>query len=235
MTARSVEGSADGFFLAAQGGHNEESHNHNDVGNFIVYLDGEPLIIDVGVESYTAKTFSSQRYSIWTMQSAYHNVPLVNGVMQKDGRAFAARDVKYEVSDARASLSMDIAGAYPSGAALSSWRRAIVLDRKNGVEVHDVYALSAATEPVRLALMTCRPPDISVAGRVVLGPRPPGRRGRPAELRYPADRFTATAEEIAITDPQLQNSWGTKIWRIILTSTAASLTGEHTLTITPSH
>ena len=77
MAARSKDGSAEGLYLAAQGGHNAESHNHNDVGNFIVYADGQPAIIDVGVETYTAKTFSSQRYEIWTMQSAYHNLPSI--------------------------------------------------------------------------------------------------------------------------------------------------------------
>jgi hypothetical protein len=186
------------------------------------------------VETYTAKTFSGQRYSIWTMQSAYHNVPLVNGVMQKDGRQYTARDVHYDATDARASLSMDIAGAYPPEAALRSWQRVIALDRKNSVAVHDVYALASSKEPVRLTLMTCRQPDASAAGCVVLGVPSSGQKGRGAEIRYAADRFTAKAEEIPITDPQLQNSWGPKIWRIVLTSTAGSLAGDHTLTIMPS-
>ncbi|MCX6624562.1 MAG: heparinase II/III family protein, partial [Acidobacteria bacterium] len=82
MAARRKEGSAEGLYLAAQGGHNMESHNHNDVGNFIVYADGKPVIIDIGVETYSAKTFSAQRYDIWTMQSAWHNLPTVDGVMQ---------------------------------------------------------------------------------------------------------------------------------------------------------
>ena len=75
MTARSKNGTEKGLFVAAKGGHNAESHNHNDIGNFIVYLDGRPMIIDVGVETYTKKTFSSERYEIWTMQSAFHNLP----------------------------------------------------------------------------------------------------------------------------------------------------------------
>ena len=36
-------GTADGFYFAAQGGHNAESHNHNDVGNFVVYANGKPV------------------------------------------------------------------------------------------------------------------------------------------------------------------------------------------------
>ncbi len=82
MAARAKEGSTDGLYLAAQGGHNAESHNHNDVGNFIVFAGGQPVIIDVGVETYTAKTFSGSRYDIWTMQSAYHNLPTIGRVMQ---------------------------------------------------------------------------------------------------------------------------------------------------------
>ncbi len=125
MAARRKEGSPEGFYLAAHGGHNAESHNHNDVGNFIVYCDGQPVIIDVGVETYTAKTFSSRRYEIWTMQSAYHNLPTVNGVMQGAGYEFAARDVAYRADDSSAQLSFDIAGAYPPEAGLQTWKRTL--------------------------------------------------------------------------------------------------------------
>jgi len=119
--ARDREGTSAGLYVAAKGGHNAESHNHNDVGQFIVYADGQPLIIDAGVETYTAKTFSSERYRIWTMQSAYHNLPTVGGVMQQAGRAFAAGEVRYTTDDVGAELELDIADAYlppggPSGA-----------------------------------------------------------------------------------------------------------------------
>ena len=77
-------------FVAMKGGNNGESHNHNDVGSFIVYADGEPLLIDPGVGEYTAKTFSKQRYEIWTMQSDYHNLPRINGYSQHDGKQYAA-------------------------------------------------------------------------------------------------------------------------------------------------
>src|SRR5581483_5025075 len=53
MCARDKQGSTDGLFVAAQGGHNDESHNHNDVGNFIVYYNGLPVLIDVGRGTYT--------------------------------------------------------------------------------------------------------------------------------------------------------------------------------------
>ncbi|MFR2781088.1 MAG: heparinase II/III family protein [Clostridium sp.] len=63
------------FCLAVKAGDNDDSHNHNDTGSFTIYKDGKPLFADIGVETYQAKTFSPQRYEIWTMQSAYHNLP----------------------------------------------------------------------------------------------------------------------------------------------------------------
>jgi hypothetical protein len=231
MMARSKAGSASGLFLAAQGGHNDESHNHNDVGNFVVFLDGEPVIIDVGVETYTAKTFSSERYSLWTMQSGYHNLPTINGVSQKEGRAFAAKDVHYEFNDARASLSMDIAAAYPEDAGIRSWRRTATLERGNAVVIRDVYELRAAREPLRMTLMTCREPDVDKPGTVVLGPSSVSPGARSAELSYDADLFAARSEPIAIADPQLRSSWGTRIWRIVLTAKQSDLKHESVLRI----
>src|SRR5437868_13875778 len=114
MAARSVPNSAQGLYVAAWGGHNAQSHNHNDVGNFIVYGDGTPVLIDVGVETYSAKTFSAQRYEIWPMQSAYHNLPTINGIMQGAGREDKVKDVSFGESAKRVSFSADIAYAYPT-------------------------------------------------------------------------------------------------------------------------
>ncbi len=215
MMARSVAGSAEGLYLAAQGGHNDESHNHNDVGNFIVYLDGEPVVIDVGVETYTAKTFSRERYSIWTMQSAFHNLPTVNGAVQKEGREFRAADVRYDVTDAKASLSMEIAAAYPREAKVESWRRTVALERGKEVTVHDVYRLGAVHGGIALSLMTCRAPFLDRPGSILLPP-PAGSTGKSADILYDPVRFTAHAEPIRIQDPQLQSSWGEGIWRVVL-------------------
>ncbi|MHC4631001.1 MAG: heparinase II/III domain-containing protein, partial [Planctomycetota bacterium] len=95
MAARDKEGSSEGLYVAGWAGHNGQSHNHNDVGNFIIFANGRPFIIDVGKPTYTRKTFSSDRYEIWAMQSAYHNLPTVSGVTQKAGRQYAARAVEY--------------------------------------------------------------------------------------------------------------------------------------------
>ena len=129
MAARSTPNSGAGLYVAAWGGHNGQSHNHNDVGNVIVYGDGKPVLIDVGVETYSAKTFSAQRYEIWTMQSAYHNLPTINGVMQGAGREFQAKDVTFNETANRITFSADIAAAYPAEAGVRRWQRRVTLDR----------------------------------------------------------------------------------------------------------
>ncbi|MEE2752671.1 MAG: heparinase II/III family protein [Candidatus Latescibacterota bacterium] len=139
FAARDRAGFRKGLYVAAKGGHNNESHNHNDIGNFVVYNNGLPLLIDVGVGTYTAKTFSSKRYEIWTMQSAYHNLPTVNGVMQRQGRSFAAKDLVYNTNNSVSEFSLDISSAYPEDANLESWNRTIRLNRGKNVEIIDKY------------------------------------------------------------------------------------------------
>ena len=63
------------YSLAAKAGDNADSHNHNDVGSFTIYKNGKPMLIDLGVGTYTQKTFSDRRYELWTMQSQFHNLP----------------------------------------------------------------------------------------------------------------------------------------------------------------
>jgi hypothetical protein len=96
--ARDKEGSFMGFFFGAKGGFNNESHNHNDVGTCVLYYDGKPCLIDLGREGYNSKTFSPQRYEIWTMQSGYHNLPVINGTDQKDGESFKAKNSTFSAN-----------------------------------------------------------------------------------------------------------------------------------------
>jgi hypothetical protein len=128
-TARVKSGSADGMYFAVLAANNGRSHSHNDTGSYILYQDGKPVAIDVGVEAYTARTFGPDRYSLWTMQSAYHNLPTIGGVMEDDGNRFKATDLKYDSNDQRAEFSFDIASAFPPEAGVKSWMRTVTLDR----------------------------------------------------------------------------------------------------------
>ncbi|MBQ8606008.1 MAG: heparinase II/III family protein [Clostridia bacterium] len=122
------------FYLAAKGGHNKENHNHNDVGSFITFCENNPVLVDAGVGTYTKFTFSSRRYEIPAMQSAYHNLPLVNGVMQQDGIEFAAD--KFELSEKTVTVSF--AGAYPESAGVKTLCRSVSVCN-DGVDCVDTF------------------------------------------------------------------------------------------------
>jgi len=215
MAAREKEGSNRGLYLAAKGGHNDESHNHNDVGEFIVYLDGKPVLVDAGVGTYTAKTFSDQRYEIWTMQSAYHNLPTVNGVQQQEGEEFRASGLAYRADDAGAELSMDVAGAYPASSGIKSWRRTYRLRRGRGayVEAVDEFELERPTSDITLSLLTPLTPETNDAGTITLGR---------AEVSFDGTALSASVEDVPLDDDGLRSSWGAHMSRIVLRPKAAT-------------
>ncbi len=214
MAARDTAGTAQGCFVAAKGGHNAESHNHNDVGNFIVYVDGRPILIDIGVETYSRKTFSSQRYEIWTMQSAWHNLPTLDGVMQNPGRQFAAKDVRYEADDDHTQLQLDIAGAYPAKANLKSWVRRIRLNRGKGIAITEAYVLEKPAQEITLSLVT--PCTVTEQGSGRLRLRTLGESPVAMQIAYDGDKLKPTVETVPVEDGRLRSVWPEQLTRILL-------------------
>jgi hypothetical protein len=213
-----------GFFFAAKGGHNNESHNHNDVGSFSLYVDRIPVFIDAGVGTYTRQTFSSERYSIWTMQSNFHNLPLINGVPQSFGASYKAKDVQFDA--AKASFRLDISGAYPAAASVHKWIRTYTLSNENGLTLTDEFQLSAIKEPDQWYFLTWAKPDISHDGKVLLE-----KNGQRIEMTYDAAAFAASVNAIPQTDTRLSNVWGKEIYRLQLTARQKTLSGKYTFAI----
>lgn len=235
MAARDSAGSADGFFVGAKGGNNNESHNHNDIGNFVIYRDGKPLLVDAGVETYTAKTFGPNRYDIWTMQSAYHSLlPTVDGVMQSPGLEYAAADVDYQADDTAVELSLEIGASYPPVAKIASWRRSVRLERGAGVTIRDDYALSAPAGEVTVCLVTPCAVDLSQPGIICLRERAilNGRVSTAGEVEYNPAIFTAAVETVTLTDERMGGTWGEEIYRVVLTAANPSQKGMWTYRVT---
>lgn len=200
------------FDLAVKAGDNGDSHGHADSGSVILYKHGKPLLIDIGVESYTAKTFSAARHEIWTIRSAYHNLPIFNGVEQGYGAAFGARAVAFAFADDESRVSMDLAPAYPDQAGLRSARRTVRLIKGQEVSIEDVrdplgdsiLHLIVAVEPV-------------VAGSII---QLPGF----ARLTL-TGAGTPTVETLTITDERLRTAWPDRLYRIAVPfSTQVGLT-----------
>ena len=217
MTARRGE-----LFVAAKGGHNNESHNHNDVGSFIVYDHGKPVLVDAGVGIYTATTFSKQRYTIWTMQSQYHNLPQVNGFDQHEGRTYAAKNVKYSPG----CLSMDLAGTYPAEAGIKKWLRTVRIAEKKQkgkgkaqaeVTVTDRYTLNTLTAPTRWMLIAAVKPQCTAPGTISLGS---------CTLHHHPSLNVTVEPLLPLMDSHLQLRWPDGLYRIVLTCPAALQKGN---------
>lgn len=189
------------FALAVKAGCNADSHNHNDTGSVTLYKNGRPFLIDVGVESYTKKTFSPQRYEIWTMQSAYHNLPTFSGVTQKDGAAYAARDVQTSFDDAESTIALDIASAYPPEAGVKQYLRAVTLEKGHEVRIEDTFEGSI---PPELSLMLCEQPVVE-GGTI--------RVGTLGEIRFHGGTC-AGIDKLPISDPRLRATWPDTLWRV---------------------
>jgi hypothetical protein len=228
MAAREKPGTTDGLYVAAWGGHNDQSHNHNDVGNVIVFADGRPLLVDAGVGEYTAKTFSPQRYDIWTMQSSWHVLPTINGADERAGAEYKARDVSFAASPASVRFALDIAPAWAADAGVTRYRREVALDRQRGeVVLAEDYALAACREPLRLRFLAAAEPDVSAPGRVVLRAGGPAGGGASYALQYDAARFVASVEPKAIEDARLAPVWGDRLFRLTLAARACAASGRH--------
>ncbi len=232
LTART----ASGLFMATHGGHNAESHNHNDVGDFIIYLKGEPMIIDAGRGNYTARTFSSRRYELWFTQSEYHNLPIINGRGQSAGRNFEAKEVKEIISNKETSLSMDIAAAYREEAGLTSMKRSVKLNReKDRVEIRDAYELKDTPRSFEQVFMTICEVSTNSPGKLVLK----GKDERTLILNYDSKTWSVRAEEPSFEGMEYESfnkKWGgKKITRIILTNIRPKTKGEHQFTFVPAN
>ena len=210
--------SGNGLFVATHAGNNGESHNHNDVGDFMVYANGYPVIIDVGSGTYTARTFSKDRYKLWFNTSPYHNLPTINQNEQQSGKKFEATDVKYQQEKNYSQLSMDIAKAYPAEAGVKSWLREVKMNKaKDVIEVKDQYVINNNPQSLTQSFMTVCSTDISTPGKIIFILPNQSK----VYLDYDKKLWSAAKEEMELTTPEdegLKHSWdGKDIWRILLT------------------
>jgi hypothetical protein len=160
------------------------------------------------------------------MQSAYHNLPTINGIMQKDGRQYAARDVAYESAEGFAQLKMNIASAYPDEAGVNSWLRTVRLNRSKDLQIMDSFDLKEKSQNIVQSLMT--PCEIvrDEPGLLVL--RDPKEQLEMA-IRYNLQKLSLESETIDINDERISTIWGEHLYRIKLRPKTATVKGTWTL------
>jgi hypothetical protein len=225
--ARDAEGSYKGFFFGAKGGNNNESHNHNDVGSCVMYFDGKPCLIDVGREEYTAKTFSDRRYEIWTMQSLFHNLPMINETAEMQGPEFKAQKSSFIADSKKASFSTDIAGAYTDKAGVKSWVRNYTLMRGKSFTIRDKYELVKNEGKSSSNLMTCCTVKKVSPGILLFE-----GDGFSLNMSYNPKVFNPEVEFIEVKDPGLKRYWPKGVSRVILNYLKPGLKGSDEITFT---
>ncbi|GAB7046883.1 heparinase II/III domain-containing protein [Catenuloplanes indicus] len=194
--------------LIAKAGHNDEPHNHNDVGSFVLAVRGEPVVVDAGTGVYDRDSFGPDRYRVWFTRSAFHSVPEIDGHEQAPGPAYAARDVRLTGR----TCTLDLAGAYPAAAGIETLRRTFTID-DDLVTLTDAWRLDHRPRRITLRLLLR---DDHRAVRIAL----PGH-------------VQARTAHITLTDPQLKAVWGDRLTLMTLDVTSPAATGEVTVRFTP--
>ena len=161
-----------GLIVAAKGGHNDESHNHNDLGSFVVHYRGESCLTDLGSPSYDAGYFSERRYEYLVARSLGHSVPHVNGTEQAAGEEYAATVTGRTEGEDADTFGLDLSGAYPDAAGLSSLSRVFTLDRaRERVRIEDEAAFESRDNEFVEVLISYEPMETREGEIAVTGER----------------------------------------------------------------
>ena len=145
LNCRPQPGSACRMAVSFKGGFNNEPHNHNDKGTFVVVVGKESLILDPGGEVYTARTFSKDRYLSKLLSSYGHPVPVIAGKLQRPGADAGGVVVAKNFTDQTDSYVMDLRSAYEVPA-LQTLKRSFVYSRagEGALTVTDDFAFNSA-------------------------------------------------------------------------------------------
>ncbi len=141
-----------------KGGHNDEPHNHNDLGQVIIHCGGENILCDPGAGLYTQAYFAPGREQLFHISSAGHNVPLIGGCEQHSGRKAGAEllEFRLEPDGSEMQVLFDLTRAYPEATTLHRYTRE--LSWKAGEDCVGMNGIMRSTERAGGGSMD-NPPD----------------------------------------------------------------------------
>ena len=168
----SVEGSCyftkrtPSYGFTVKGGNNGESHNHIDVGSFILARNNRQIIADIGAGPYLPGYHTNERYTFFNPSAYSHSIPMFDGVGEDD----IARDdvfVKYNWETKTASL--DFPQAYGVDF-LTKAHREFVLENDK-ITLRDCFAMTEEKEITERFISIIEPKitgDVLIIDDVVL-------------------------------------------------------------------
>ena len=155
---------------AIKAGHNAENHNQNDIGSFLVHVDGENLLTDPGRGLYNRFYFSERRYENIFANSYGHSLPRIGGQLQHEGRQHYGELGAVELGGPVKRVTVDFPRAY-AVEALSGLRRTLALDAQGGLLLEDQFSFSGAPLEVEEAFVTWGQVELDGASATVRGAR----------------------------------------------------------------
>lgn len=139
--------------FAMKAGHNEEHHNQNDIGSFIVHIAGESLLVDPGRGLYNRFYFGPYRYQNIFANSYGHSVPRIAGQLQAFGRKYAGQLMSASLDQSDKSVSIEFGRAYPVES-LKSLVRKVCFDAPDTMVLQDEFVVEGQDQQVEEALAT---------------------------------------------------------------------------------
>ncbi|MGO4494770.1 heparinase II/III family protein [Paenibacillus sp. 2RAB27] len=178
--------------FAAKGGHNDEPHNHNDIGHFIWIVDGVRWFEDLGAGLYTKQYFGEERYAILCNSSAGHSVPIINGRHQEAGIQHRAQVLAAECTDASDKFKLELSHAY-AVPTLENFERSFEFDKRQGkLTILDSFDFRESGASVTERFVTQHKPVIVQEGeiRLELG------LGQQQLMRFDAKQLKASIQSV---------------------------------------
>ncbi len=205
-----------GVALAAKRGF-EGSHYHMDIGQFIIFNNDQPIILDLGGTLYTKSTFDSTRFDNWIINTEGHNVPQFNGVGQIVQTPLEKDAAKVFRDDKKCVFKMDLTSAYKKEAGLVKCERTITYNYSDcSVEVEDSWTLERDNNRVRVPLYTIatvekQGNDYKIGNML---------------MSVSGGNSSVSATPMIVEDPKVSAAWGKNFTRLDIVTTGGSK-GSH--------
>lgn len=189
------------------------------MGSFILFQDGNPILIDIGSGTYTSQTFGSHRYELFYMQSQYHNCPTINDVQQGHDGTYSSHNTTLNQlpNNQGFHFQSDIAGAYLATAHVNHWIRSIQFNQSsNVIQLDDRFELNQQITSQKLNFIIYREVVIDKTDYGLHLHQPDNKVNLRMELDW--NMVQMNVEEKSLEGDYHQTQfWGDYVKRLILT------------------
>lgn len=155
----------DNMFFAIKGGNNNEPHNHNDIGSFVIAVDGELILTDLGAGAYTKGYFGSERYTYNHTRSYWHSVPFINECEQEETQEKSIV-INNNITNDCIEFEIDLTPAYPS-ANINKFCRKTKFDNSKDMLLIEDYILGEHITSVNEGFISYIEPECIREGKII--------------------------------------------------------------------